>query len=599
LEKKSSGKRKARIPPEAAGIQVNFCKAPGCANFGVPAAATRRYRKSDQKLSSTEISAGIAYTLNARGKGLPQLLCSLCGEKFSIKSNLGIAEEFFRITDYLKPRPEASCPQPTCNNHGLGVSAFSGLYSRFGKTRSGSQRYQCKACSITFSVGSSTLRQKKPHKNRQVFSLLMNKSPFKRILEVADITAPTLYAKLDFLHRQALAFAASKEKHLVDALEGKRLNISVDRQDYGVNWTERDDKRNVILHAIGSADNKSGYVFGMNLNFDPHLDKDAVEADAFRSGDYEVKPPLRRYARLWLKGDRNDALAEHLARESKRRRSDGTLDGDIQAAYENAVNRDDVEASETKGPTVRLPTKGFQIHSEYTMYGHFFMLHKVLEKASKVTFYLDQDSGIRAACLAAFPWGIKEGQADAFYVRLNKELTVSEKRKALTRSRNEFDRWKEAYPELTDREVEFLMIRHEMGRMREVGKWNDRWLRHPFPSMSEPEKAVCHLTGRESMDEDRLAWLYYQASLHGVDRFFMQVRRRISMLERPISSASAARRTWYGYSAYNPEIIIQLLDIFRVYYNFILKGKDHQTPAVRLGLTNKPSEIEDILYYRA
>jgi hypothetical protein len=36
----------------------------------------------------------------------------------------------------------------------------------------------------------------------------------------------------------------------------------------------------------------------------------------------------------------------------------------------------------------------------------------------------------------------------------------------------------------------------------------------------------------------------------------MQVRRRLSILERPISTASRARRTWYGYSAYHPETIV-------------------------------------------
>jgi hypothetical protein len=35
-EKSSAGKA-CRIPPEAGGIQVNFCKNPSCANDGVPA----------------------------------------------------------------------------------------------------------------------------------------------------------------------------------------------------------------------------------------------------------------------------------------------------------------------------------------------------------------------------------------------------------------------------------------------------------------------------------------------------------------------------------------------------------------------------------
>ncbi len=30
--------------------------------------------------------------------------------------------------------------------------------------------------------------------------------------------------------------------------------------------------------------------------------------------------------------------------------------------------------------------------------------------------------------------------------------------------------------------------------MQEIGNWKDKWLLHPFPNMSEPEKAICYLT---------------------------------------------------------------------------------------------------------
>ena len=89
-----------------------------------------------------------------------------------------------------------------------------------------------------------------------------------------------------------------------------------------------------------------------------------------------------------------------------------------------------------------------------------------------------------------------------------------------------------------------------------------------------------------------------KASMHGIDRFFMQVRRKLSLLERPFATASAGRRIWHGYSAYNPESIINLLDIFRIYYNYCLKGKDGKTPAMRLGLARGVVTHEDIIYYK-
>jgi hypothetical protein len=77
----------------------------------------------------------------------------------------------------------------------------------------------------------------------------------------------------------------------------------------------------------------------------------------------------------------------------------------------------------------------------------------------------------------------------------------------------------------------------------------------------------------------------------------MLVRRRLSILERPISSASKAGRTWYGYSAYNPQTIVKLFDIFRVVYNYCPIGKSKVTPAVRLGLAKGPVTLEDIIYF--
>ena len=58
-----------------------------------------------------------------------------------------------------------------------------------------------------------------------------------------------LYWKIDFLHKQCLAFAAAKERKLLEGYHIKRLYIGTDRQDYMVNWSNSADKRNVMLHA--------------------------------------------------------------------------------------------------------------------------------------------------------------------------------------------------------------------------------------------------------------------------------------------------------------------------------------------------------------
>jgi len=279
-------------PPWHSGIQVNFCKNPECANYGIAAAqCTRGGAPRDR------------YAVVSAGRQYPVLECRACGEYPPLKSNQGIAEEHERLSAYLSVPPEASCPDAHCANHGVGVSAGSPHYRSYGTTRSGSKRYRGNACTKTFSVGFSTVGQKQPHKNRLIFQLLMNKSPFRRLCEIADIARGTLYPKIDFLHRQCLAFVGHRERHLLQGFSIPRLYIGVDRQDYIVNWTQREDKRNVQLTAVGSADNATRYVFGMHLNFDPDVEADVIEHEAATAGDPRAQRPFRRHARLWLASD--------------------------------------------------------------------------------------------------------------------------------------------------------------------------------------------------------------------------------------------------------------------------------------------------------
>ena len=105
-------------------------------------------------------------------------------------------------------------------------------------------------------------------------------------------------------------------------------------------------------------------------------------------------------------------------------------------------------------------------------------------------------------------------RADAFYVRISKKLTVPEKRAAIAASRAEFEVARQANPGLNDADLETLLIKERIAQMAPLGKWQDKWLSHPFPNMSEPEKAVCYLTDYHDYEEDHLARLYNKASLH-------------------------------------------------------------------------------------
>jgi len=159
----------------------------------------------------------------AAGKGFPVLKCPCCGENPPLKSNLGIDEELDRLSDYLTPPVEPRCSDKDCENHTIAITIGKSHYATFGTTKSGSKRYKCKAGSKTFAVGGSPLRQKQPHKNRLVFSLLMNKMPLKRICVAAGIQMPGVYGKIDFLRNQSLAFVSHRERKLLEGITIRRL----------------------------------------------------------------------------------------------------------------------------------------------------------------------------------------------------------------------------------------------------------------------------------------------------------------------------------------------------------------------------------------
>ena len=493
-----------RVPPAFLGIDINHCKTPGCANFGVPIPT----------MAARGPGAQNPYTVVSNGKGVPAARCNLCG-------------------------------------HHRTPTHFKGAYQSIGKTDIGSRRFRCKSCGRTFSVKPKGLnpiaRQRQSDKNRTILSALTNKVPMRRICEMVDVSPRVLYERIDFFHEQALAFLADRESRMAD-LGIKRLYVGVDRQEYVVNWSRREDKRNVVISACAAADNATGYVLAMNTNFDPEPDRAAVEAAAAAAGDHIVGVPHRRFARLWLGIDfLNSYIASKTKPKAALPKPDGSLVSSIETRYAMAFQNEDPEAGQPPALEDSLPGTGMLVHSEYTLYGHFLALRHRLESVGKVRFFLDQDSGIRGACLGAFADMILDKRCDAFYVSIAKDLTVDEKRLRMKEANDAFVGLAKALMEEMEAkgekvpsrdEVMLALLRSRIAEAQTIGPWKDRWVSHPLPSMSEPEKALCHLTdfGQFKGDEDHLAWLYNKASLHAVDSFFNRLRRRFSMLERPVSS---------------------------------------------------------------
>jgi hypothetical protein len=387
---------------------------------------------------------------------------------------------------------------------------------------------------------------------------------------------------------------------------GKRF-LTTDRQKLIVNWSSKKDRRNTLLLYLATADLTTGYVLAGNLNYDGQLNADEIAADSLLFGDEALPWPFRRYARVWLPQDYEAALrrrAKSLVVPGSYSMALDVLQASIEQAYAHALEREDIEAGDGPSSSARTPPKGMQLHEGIVMNAHLQLVTRLLQRADNLQIFSDQESGIRAAIMAACCSRIKIDKADAYYVSILKESTVDEKRAAVIAGKRRFKETRRDNPALTSEEVQFLMMKNEIKSARETGSFRDRWAQHPFPDMREPAKKVCWLTDQRQNEEIQKGVVsketvlhHLRATLAPVDRYFMQIRRGITLAERGIASASTERRLWFGKNAYNPQVLAQLLEIFRTYFNYCEIGADGKTPAMRLGLAKGPVAPEDIIYW--
>jgi hypothetical protein len=179
-------------------------------------------------------------------------------------------------------------------------------------------------------------------------------------------------------------------------------------------------------------------------------------------------------------------------------------------------------------------------------------------------------------------------------------MTNDQKEKAMREVRRRIEDLDRRYPYgLTEATLRRMLIEEALKTKAPAGPWKDMWVDVPSRLKSEPERRVCHLTDFGDYDDQHLAALLDKASLHGIDRFFAQVRNSISLLARAATSASNTGRIWLQKNPYSPEIVAMLLDIYRVNYNYLEVGDDKKTPAMRLGLARSKIRLTDILTYES
>jgi hypothetical protein len=129
-------------------------------------------------------------------------------------------------------------------------------------------------------------------------------------------------------------------------------------------------------------------------------------------------------------------------------------------------------------------------------------------------------------------------------------------------------------------------------------EYADNPIEHPLATIDRGRRWVDCKTNLSSMEPREIANMIINVNDNATNTFIQQIRRRLSILERPLTTARGDGKS-YIYSNFNPKYAQMAITILRTYYNFCFLtrvGKDSKTPAQRIGIAKRQYAINDIIY---
>jgi transposase-like protein len=542
-------------------VDLNFCRNAQCAQFGVHP-DPRDGRGLKLSVANSNFPRG---TVSGSGDK-KRFTCKACGEESVVKNNRAIVEEYMRIRMLQRPNGKGqSCSNPECLSHMKSCSARPELYRKTGRTKAGNQRFCCKRCGSTFTVGHPARNHRRQSKNGQVLKLLVHGTSLSKISEIADMAPRDVYRKIDFIYDQVKAFAARREgdfRHVDWEKAGRRF--ATDSQSLTLNWPNRKTRSFVSVSHLCTAHANSGFIVLGHLQFDPGADMEQIEIDMNLNGDIGVDRCWRQHGRLWTASEFKQYLDE-ITREV-------VIDPEIAPEVDLGL---------------QLPHEGALVRHDIQQYAHVLVLRRMVSK-SDLRFYFvqDGDSGLSKAFAAAFAPEIRAGLVDVATVAFDKyqsndlrEALYNQGRRELrgdlgltAHQLNSLPRF--VFEEEVDREITKRLVGHQLGA------------RFPWPyhSQSEPCRIVHLRTDRAPLANERRARLMRLATLRSVDAYFHKIRSNIKAAWRPAATPSGNGRFWDRHHLYKPEMLVKVIEIYRFHHNWMGTRKTKQTPAMKLGI---------------
>lgn len=583
-------------------IQYNFCANPFCKNFGSPQTKYNvRHQPNRYKVIGTQDSKKINCNPDKSDPdGIPTLNCFS-----STVSNWSISEEIdrlLRINTVVPIEKNYIFHKESCSKDSTPFEQPKDFYKR-GFSTSNSQKYQCKECKKITNVLPTKKRSTTYHQQRndilhQFAKLLINRVPVSRTCDLLGIARGTYYNKLEWLYRCCLEFLEDRETKTLSDQNFNDIWLNTDKLIYflnnvrkkGQNKKDRpmEDKQ-LPTQVVVTADVFSRYVFRADIAYDWDITLEQIKNDT----ELYKEDHLHRYLSKNARFGRYSIFPKP-----------PTIN-DTQLTYEYNGDINEFNKREQY-------VDGLHVNQTYTTLAHLWLTKQLLN-ANKWRFITDEDPSLITAYNRVFNEEIKNNDAYYFLSKTNKSLSRNEAYEEFVEAKKELLEWGKTnnlsfdnLTELAEWYISDILKTHKFHNTLSTpngeiyNTYAKNPIEHPLATIDRGKRQVDVLTDVSHLKTYQLASLIVKVNDNAVNSFMQTVRRRLSILERPLTTARGEGKS-YIYSNFNPRYAQMAITILRTYYNFCLpfkSGGTEETPAQRLGISDKVYGWKDIIYKR-
>ncbi|WP_062350029.1 hypothetical protein [Bacillus kwashiorkori] len=586
-------------------IQFNYCVNPYCLWFGQPQKRFEeiKHKPSRYKLSSKGKGRNDVIVCNSNHEPYPDRITHNC--TVTPLSNWSVAEEIKRLATMdtvMDIEPDYVFHREGCSNEDVTPFINQKSFYQRGTSSGGSKKWQCKECKKITNVLPNreqkfTYHQKKNDILPTFAKMLLNRMPVSRTCEALDISPKTYYHKLEWLYRRCLEFLERHEQKPLKTMEFKSLWLNTDKLIYNLNNVRKkghgglryDNLEDKLMqtHIVVTGDIDSGYIFRSDVAYDWRVSLEDIHRDTLYYKEDHLYGFSRKNARLRFSHSPQPPTEK-----------DNETDFEYQLSFNEFYKR-------TKY------IDGLHTNSNYTAIAHLWLIKQTLH-SENWRFVSDEDETIMKAIYRSFNDEFLSGNAHHFLCKVDRDKDLPDAYKEHIEAASMLKDWGErnGFHKMSQSKLATLKVISELQALplyktlsdgiQTYKVWAKNPIEHPLPPSDKGYFSVDCTTDISSYSDEHVANMLLKVSDRPTNNFMQVIRRRLSILERPLVTARGGGKS-YIYANFNPKYAQMSLTILRTYYNFCLASKTkgiNKTPAQQLGLTDKQFTINDILYFK-